>query len=178
MIVNIIYCPYKTEPDLSPVSQACFPGSLSWALYNCSPLTARFKVSKTWKLCWRTSSLCFSLVLLRKAACTCYSLVSEKEKKKQNKTKKTNHQPGNRNAGFSPIVLFINFLVPNFRHMEVPRKGVKSEVQPPAYTRATATQNLSHVCDLHHSSQQCRILNPRNEAKDWIWNLMVTSQIR
>ena len=62
--------------------------------------------------------------------------------------------------------------------MEVPRKGVKSEVQPPAYTRATATQNLSHVCDLHHSSQQRRILNPLSKARDQTHNLMVPSQIR
>ena len=40
------------------------------------------------------------------------------------------------------------------------RLGVQSELQLPAYTRATATQNLSRICDLHHSSRQCRILNP------------------
>ena len=36
----------------------------------------------------------------------------------------------------------------------------------------------SHVCDLHHSSQQCQILNPLNEARDQGCNLMVPSQIR
>ena len=36
--------------------------------------------------------------------------------------------------------------------MEVPRLDVKSELQLLAYTTATATQELSHVCDLHHSS--------------------------
>ena len=44
--------------------------------------------------------------------------------------------------------------------MEVPRLGVESELLPPAYARATATPDQSHVCDLHHSSQQCRILTP------------------
>ena len=32
--------------------------------------------------------------------------------------------------------------------MEVPRLGVESELQLPAYATATATQNPSHVCDL------------------------------
>ena len=44
------------------------------------------------------------------------------------------------------IFVFLPFLGPLPRHMEVPRLGVESELQPPAYTRATATQDLSHVC--------------------------------
>ena len=35
----------------------------------------------------------------------------------------------------------------------------------PAYSTATATLDLSCVCDLHHSSQQCWILNPRSKAR-------------
>ena len=35
------------------------------------------------------------------------------------------------------------FLGPNLRHMEVPRLGVKSELQLPAYTTATAILDLS-----------------------------------
>ena len=31
--------------------------------------------------------------------------------------------------------------------MEVPRLGVELELQLPAYTTATATRDLSHVCD-------------------------------
>ena len=50
--------------------------------------------------------------------------------------------------------------------MEVPRLGVKSELQLPAYTTATATPDPSHICDLHHSSVQRQILNPRSEARD------------
>ena len=50
------------------------------------------------------------------------------------------------------------FLGLHLWHMEVPRPGVKSELQLPAYTTATATPALSHVCDLHHSSGQHRIL--------------------
>ena len=38
------------------------------------------------------------------------------------------------------------FLWPNPQHMKAPRLGVKSELQLPAYTKATATRDLSHVC--------------------------------
>ena len=61
--------------------------------------------------------------------------------------------------------------------MEVPRLGVELELQMLAYTTATATWDPSHVCDLYHSSQQCRILNPLSEARDQTQNLMVPSQI-
>ena len=47
------------------------------------------------------------------------------------------------------------FLGPHLRHTEVPRLGVQSELQLPAYTTARAMQDLSHVCDLHLSSWQC-----------------------
>ena len=58
------------------------------------------------------------------------------------------------------------FLGLYMQHMEVPRPGVKLELQLPAYARAKATWDLSHVCDLHHSSQQHRILNPLSKARD------------
>ena len=61
--------------------------------------------------------------------------------------------------------------------MEIPRLGVESELQPPVYAAATATQNPSHICDLHHSSWQHWILNPLSEARDQTRNLMVPSQI-
>ena len=44
--------------------------------------------------------------------------------------------------------------------MEVPSLGVELELQLRVYTTATATWDLSQVCDLHHISQQRRILNP------------------
>ena len=50
--------------------------------------------------------------------------------------------------------------------MEVPRLGVKSELQLLTYTTATATWDPSRGCDLYHSSWQHRILNPPSEAKD------------
>ena len=46
--------------------------------------------------------------------------------------------------------------------------GVESELQLPAYTTATAMQDLSCICDLHHSSQPCQILNPLSKARDHI----------
>ena len=42
--------------------------------------------------------------------------------------------------------------------MEVPRLGVKLELQPPAYTTATAMRQAGCVYDLHHSLLQCQIL--------------------
>ena len=60
--------------------------------------------------------------------------------------------------------------------MEVPGLGVESEVQLPACTTATATLDVSHICDLYHSLQQCSIFNPLSEARDQIRILMDTSQ--
>ena len=50
--------------------------------------------------------------------------------------------------------------------MEVCRLGVEWELQLPAYATATATPDLSHVCDLHHGSGQHQIFNPLIEARD------------
>ena len=57
--------------------------------------------------------------------------------------------------------------------MEVPSLGVESELQLLAYATATATQDLSHICDLYHSSQQCQILNLLSDARDQTHNLVV-----
>ena len=61
--------------------------------------------------------------------------------------------------------------------MEVPRLGVKLELELQAYVTATATQDLSHSCDLHHSSRQCQIRNPLNEVRDGTHILMDTSRV-
>ena len=50
--------------------------------------------------------------------------------------------------------------------MEVPRLGVKSELQLPASTTAMATPDLSCIWDLHRSSPQYQILNPLSKTKD------------
>ena len=76
------------------------------------------------------------------------------------------------------IYLFIHsFLGLRLRHMEVPRLGVELELQLPAYATATATQDPSCVCNPHHSSQQCWILNPLSKAKDQTHTLMGTSRV-
>ena len=61
---------------------------------------------------------------------------------------------------------FCHFFGPLPRHMEVPRLGVESELLPPAYARAAATQDPRHIYDLHHSSRQRRIVNPLSKARD------------
>ena len=62
--------------------------------------------------------------------------------------------------------------------MEVPKVGVESELQLQVYTTATATGDLSHVCNLYHRSQQCRISDPLNKARNQTCILMDSSQIR
>ena len=75
------------------------------------------------------------------------------------------------------LLVFLTFLGPIPRHMEIPRLGVKSGLQPPAYARATATRDPSRVCNLHHRSRQRRILNPLSKGRDRTRNLMVSSRI-
>ena len=70
------------------------------------------------------------------------------------------------------------FLGPHPPNMEVPRLGVELELQPSAYTTATAMWDLSYICDLHHNSRQHRILNPLSEARDWTCTLIDSSQVR
>ena len=62
--------------------------------------------------------------------------------------------------------------------MDVPRLGVESELQLPADTTATATQDLSLVCNLHHGSGQRQILNPLREIRDQTHILTDMSQVR
>ena len=73
------------------------------------------------------------------------------------------------------MILFVCFLGPHLRDMEVPRLGVQWELQ----LQATATAMLDPSCvfNLHHSSQQHWILNPLREARDQTCNLMVPSWI-
>ena len=60
--------------------------------------------------------------------------------------------------------------------MEVPMLRAESELQLLVYTTVIATWDLSHVCDLHHSSRQCQILNPLSKgARNQTHNLMDTS---
>jgi len=81
------------------------------------------------------------------------------------------------NIIFSSFILIDEFLRSHPRHLEVPRLGVKSELQLSAYATATETPDLSRVSNLHHSSWQCQILNPLSKARDQTRNLMVPSRI-
>ena len=85
------------------------------------------------------------------------------------------------NLNFFFCLLSFVFSGQHPRHMEVPRLGVRSElqlqVQLQAYATAAAMPDLSLICDLHHSSRQRRILNPLNKARDRTRNFMVPSQI-
>ena len=73
--------------------------------------------------------------------------------------------------------MFVCFGGPHLRHMEVPRLGVESELQPLAYTTAKATWDPSCIFALHYSSQRCWILNPLSKAKDQTCIFMDTSQV-
>ena len=73
----------------------------------------------------------------------------------------------------SPFCLFFVFF------MAAPATYGSSQprVQIGAAAMATATQDPSHICKLHHSSQQCWILNPQSKARDRTLLLMVTSWV-
>ena len=82
---------------------------------------------------------------------------------------------------FFSFFLFFFFVFCPFRAALTAYGGSQArgliEAVAQAYTRATAMPDLSHVCDVHHSSQQCRILNPSSKARDQTCNLMVPSWI-
>ena len=77
------------------------------------------------------------------------------------------------------IYLFIYFCL--FRAApaayEVPRLGVQSELQPPAF--ATAMKDPSQDCRLYHNSWKLNpwILNPLSKARDRTRVLMDASQV-
>ena len=63
------------------------------------------------------------------------------------------------------LLFYFSFLGSYLRHMKVPRQKVKSQLQLPAYTTATATLDPSRVCNVHHCSWQRWIRNPLSEAR-------------
>ena len=62
--------------------------------------------------------------------------------------------------------VYFCFLGLHLRHLEDPRLGVELELQLPAHTTATATRDPSQARDLHHGSQQRRILNPGGQGSN------------
>ena len=65
----------------------------------------------------------------------------------------------------SSSFFYFVFLGSYLWHMEVPRLGVELELRLLATATATAMQDPSCVCDLHHSSRQGQILNVLIEAR-------------
>ena len=53
----------------------------------------------------------------------------------------------------------------------------RGRVRATAFATATTTQDPSCVCNLHHSSRQCQILNPPSKARNLTRNLIVPSWI-
>ena len=75
------------------------------------------------------------------------------------------------------------FLGPYLWHVEIPKLGVKSELQLLAYTTATEMQDLSCVCHVHHSSWQRQILNPLSRtgiepASSWVLIRFITAVLQ
>ena len=73
---------------------------------------------------------------------------------------------------------FLCFLGLHLQHMKVPRLGVESELQLPAYAAATSRPDLNCVCDLQHSSEQRQIPSPLSKGRDRTQVLMDISQVR
>ena len=85
--------------------------------------------------------------------------------------------------GFWVLVGFflVFFLGLHLWLMEVPGLRVRSELQLSATVTATATPDLSHVQDLHHSLRQRQILNPLSKAPHphgYLPNLFLVSHNR
>ena len=66
------------------------------------------------------------------------------------------------------------FLGPHLQDVEVSRLGAELELQLPAYTTATATQDPTYICV---SSWQHRILDPVSEVRNRTRILMVTCRV-
>ena len=75
------------------------------------------------------------------------------------------------------VCVFLSFLGPHPRQMEIPRLRVYLELWLLAYATATAKWDPSRICNLHHRSWQCLILNPLRKARDQTRNLIIPSWI-
>ena len=76
----------------------------------------------------------------------------------------------------SPFYYFY-FIVPHLWQMEIPGLGFEPEMQLPAYITDTAMDDLSCICDIHHSSRQHWILKPQNKGRDWTHILIDNSWV-
>ena len=71
------------------------------------------------------------------------------------------------------LACLLAFLGLHLRHMEVPRLGVKLELQLPGYTTATAMSDLSLICDLTPQGMPDPF-NPLSKARNQTHVLMDT----
>ena len=76
-------------------------------------------------------------------------------------------------TSFFFFFVFLSF----FRVVSMAHGGSQTGDLIGAVATATAMPDLSRDCDLHHSSWQCRILNPLGEVRDQTYNLVVPSRI-
>ena len=82
------------------------------------------------------------------------------------------------NSVLQVLVTYTSFFVFVFQgHTLAYGSSQDQGLQLLACTIATATPDLSRVCNLHHSSGQHHILNPLSEARERTDNLMVPSRI-
>ena len=65
----------------------------------------------------------------------------------------------------------------HLQQMDVPRLGIELALQLLAYTAATATADLSDICNVHCSLWQCQLLNPLSGTRDQTRVLMDASQV-
>ena len=79
--------------------------------------------------------------------------------------------------GFTKLSIYLA-AGPHPHNTEVPRRGVESELQPPAYPTATATPDPSRICDPPRSSREHWIPDPLSEARDRTRSLTRSSRIR
>ena len=82
------------------------------------------------------------------------------------------------NSYFLFIFHFFCLLWPHLFHIEVLRRGVKLQLQLLAYTTTTIMPDLSHICNLNHSSWKFWILNSLSKARYQSCILMDTSCVR
>ena len=81
------------------------------------------------------------------------------------------------------FLFFFSFFLSFFLFRATPlaygstRLGVRSELELPAYTTATAMPDRSCVCDLHYSLWQCWLLKALSEVRDQTCNLMDSSWV-
>ena len=69
-------------------------------------------------------------------------------------------------ASYIFFFFFLVFLARHPQHTEVPRLGVKSELQLPAYITATARPDPSHIAAYTTAHGNTQILSPLSKTRD------------